>query len=287
MPPIETFNSSRMGLPAVRPISPREFDQIRELAHRTFGLELREGKEQLVSARLQKILLKGGFKSFGDYYEHVARDASGRSLAALIDALTTNHSSFLREPDHFEFLREKAIPELMARGAAEIWSAASATGEEIWTLAFVLNDQLPGRSIRIQASDISNKALDAAARAEYSLDRCRPLPRQWLARYMAAVGDPPEAYQVRPEIRRQVQFRRINLVSDFDWPGVFPIIFCRNVMIYFDRATQERLVRRLSRFLQPGGYLFIGHAESLAGMSIDLQFVRPAIYRKPPSGRLR
>lgn len=271
----------------VRPISAKEFQQIRELAYRTFGLELREGKEQLVSARLQKILTAGGYKTFGDYYEYVSRDATGRSLAALIDALATNHSSFLREADHFDFLRAKVIPEMMSRGMAEMWSAASATGEEIWTLAFLLNEALPGRQIRIHASDISNKALEAATRAVYSVERCRPLPKEWITRFMTPVGRPAHSYQVKDEIRRQAAFRRLNLISDFEWPSPFPVIFCRNVMIYFDRPTQERVVRRITRYLTPGGYLFIGHAESLTGISHDLQFIRPAVYRRPLSGRLR
>jgi chemotaxis protein methyltransferase CheR len=272
---------------AIKPISPLEFEKIRDLAYRTFGLELRAGKEQLVAARLQKTLQAGGHRSFSEYYDYVSRDASGRSLAALIDALATNHSSFLREPDHFDFLRDKVIPEIFGRGFTEIWSAASATGEEIWTLAFLLNDALPGRQVRIQASDVSNSALAAAARAEYSAERVAPLPREWVARYMTPLGKPPRAYQVKPEIRKQAQFRRINLITDFEWHASFPVVFCRNVMIYFDRPTQERVVRRITRFLQPGGYLFIGHAESLTGISHDLQFVRPAVYRKPAGGKLR
>ncbi len=271
----------------IKAISPQEFQKIRDLAYRTFGLELREGKEQLVSARLQKALQAGGHRSFSEYYEHVSRDTSGRSLAALIDALATNHSSFMRERDHFDFLRAKVLPEMFSRGPAEIWSAASATGEEIWTLAFLLNDALPGRQIRIHASDISNKALEAATRAEYSAERVAPLPREWVARYMTPIGRPPRAYQVNADIRKQAQFRRINLITDFEWHASFPVVFCRNVMIYFDRPTQERVVRRISRFLQPGGYLFIGHAESLTGIAHDLQFVRPAVYRKPAGGKAR
>jgi chemotaxis protein methyltransferase CheR len=286
MPPPDVALAPESVRGSVRPISAREFQQFRDLVYRSFGLDLREGKEQLVSARLQKILHAGRYRTFGDYYEDVAHDSSGQSLAALIDALATNHSSFLREPDHFDFLRARVIPELMAHGA-EIWSAAAATGEEIWTLAFLLNDALRGRQISIQATDISNKALQAAANAVYSTDRCRPLPRDWLCRYMTPSGRPPASYQVNAEIRRQAQFRRLNLISDFDWPKPFPVIFCRNVMIYFDRPTQERVVRRLTRFLAPGGYLFIGHAESLTGIAHDLQFVRPAIYRRLVSGRSR
>jgi chemotaxis protein methyltransferase CheR len=140
----------------------RDFDQIRHLAHGTFGLDLKPGKEELVAARLRRLLRKDGFRSFQDYYRHVLADRSGVALAAMIDALATNHTAFLREPDHFTFLREKVLPSLATRDTLEIWCAACSTGEEVWTLAMILNEACPQRRISIAASDISNKALNAA-----------------------------------------------------------------------------------------------------------------------------
>ena len=265
----------------VQPLDAREFEQIRALAHRTFGLDLRTGKEELVSARLRKLVRNGGFRSFQDYYQSIVQDRTGEALLAMIDALATNHTSFLREADHFEFLRETVVPWLRTRTSVEIWSAACSTGEEVWTLAMVLNEAMPGRKLRIHASDISNKALSFAQRAVYPAERCRGVSPPWLTRYFVPEGRPPANYQVSPTLRAQAAFRRINLVETYSWPAQFPVIFCRNVMIYFDRATQEKVIAGLSQHLEPGGYLFVGHAESLTRVGHSLEYVKPAVYRKP------
>lgn len=259
----------------------REFQQIRDLAHGTFGLDLKPGKEELVTARLRRLLRKGGFRSFQDYYRHVLADRTGFALAAMVDALATNHTAFLREPDHFTFLREHVLPSLVTREAVEIWCAACSTGEEVWTLAMVLNEAFPERRISIAATDISNKALEAAQAAEYTVDKCRGIPPNWLSRYFAPGKGPVNTWHVAPRIRSQATFRRVNLVEPFPWGRLFPVIFCRNVMIYFDRETQEQVVNRLAASLEPGGYLFVGHAESLTRITHSLDYVRPAIYRKP------
>ena len=274
--PVETAE-----VDGVRPLAPQEFDQIRQLAYRTFGLDLKSGKEELVSARLRKLVRGGGFRSFQDYYRSIVQDHTGKSLLAMIDALATNHTSFLREPDHFQFLRDQVIPAMGARDPIDVWSAACSTGEEVWTLAMVLNEALPHRRVRIAASDISNKALNFAQRAAYPAERCHGVSATWLSRYFAALGRPAVSYQITAALRAQAIFRRINLVESYSWPHPFPVIFCRNVMIYFDRQTQERVIAGLSRHLEPGGYLFVGHAESLTRVSHSLEYVRPAVYRKP------
>jgi chemotaxis protein methyltransferase CheR len=251
------------------------------LAYGTFGLDLKPGKEELVSARLRRLLRKGGFRSFRDYYRHVQADQTGVALAAMIDALATNHTSFFREADHFTFLREQVLPSLANRDTVEVWCAACSTGEEVWTLAMLLNEACPLRRISIQASDISNKALEAAQTAEYPPDRCHGIPAPLLARYFVPGKGPAKTYRVAPRIREQSSFRRLNLVETFSWGRLFPVIFCRNVMIYFDRQTQEQVVRHLSAALEPGGYLFVGHAESFTRIAHALDYVRPAVYRKP------
>ena len=263
-----------------RPIEPHEFEQIRQLAHRTFGLDLRSGKEELVSARLQRLLRAEGFRSFHQYYRHVLEDRTGEALAAMVDALATNHTAFLRERDHFDFLRDHAAELARGRGSLEVWSAACATGEEAWTLLCLLNETLPGQRIHITATDISNKALRIASKAEYPAERCKDLPRAWLSRYFTPCAGSPPRSQVAPEFRVQVTFRRVNLVERLVMPQRFAVIFCRNVMIYFDRETQEQVVGKLADCLEPGGYLFIGHAESLNRIEHALEYIRPAIYRK-------
>jgi chemotaxis protein methyltransferase CheR len=266
---------------AVRPLEQKEFEQIRQLAHHTFGLDLKSGKEDLVSARLRRLVREGGFRSFHQYYRHVLDDRTGVALACMIDALATNHTSFLREADHFDFLRMQVLPTLASRECVEIWCAACSTGEEVWTLAFTLSDALPSHTIRIAASDISNKALAFAGQAVYGVDRCQGLPADWLSRYFVARERPAKAYAICPRVKALASFRRLNLVESVAWPRPFPVIFCRNVMIYFDRQTQEQVVAKLAANLEPGGYLFVGHAESLTRISHALEYVRPAVYRKP------
>ena len=272
---------SRTDLDGIRPLEPAEFELIRQLAYRTFGLDLKPGKEELVSSRLRRLVAAAGFHSYREYYRHVVGDATGKALCGMVDALATNHTAFLREPEHFEFLKREVLPLLSAREATEIWCAACATGEEVWTLGFVLNDCKPAQRTCIRASDISNNALQFASRALYSADRCRDLPGSWLSRYFTPEQGSPFGYRVVPAVRAQASFHRINLIEPLPWTRTFPLIFCRNVMIYFDGATQERVVRQLSDCLEPGGFLIVGHAETLTAISHSLEYVQPAVYRKP------
>ena len=266
-------------------IEPAEFEQIRSLARRAFGLDLRAGKEQMVSSRLRRLVRDGGFRSFRQYCRHIAEDSTGRALAAMIDALATNHTAFLREPSHFDLLCREVVPLLSKRDSIDVWCAACSTGEEAWTLAFVLNDAAPSKNIRVLGTDISNKALEAAQAAVYPADRCSALPPSWILRYLRPQGRPPSGYCISPEIRRQVTFLRANLLQPPAARQCFPVIFCRNVMIYFDPETQERAIAQLAASLEPGGYLFVGHAESLARISHGLEYVRPAVYRKTDGGK--
>jgi chemotaxis protein methyltransferase CheR len=262
-----------------------EFEMIRDLAQRTFGLELRNGKERLVAARLGKHLKAGGFRSFRHYYDRVKADASGELLIGLIDALTTNHTGFLREPAHFDYLRELICTEYRNRSRLDIWSAASATGEEPYTLLFsalATQESRPLLDVRILASDISTRALSIARSGVYTRDRLAVLPPAWLTRFFERPHDTAtDQFQVRAEFRSRMSFQRINLIESLSVSSAFPVIFCRNVMIYFNKPTQTDLVHRLSAKLEPGGYLFVGHSESLSGISHNLRYVRPAVYRKP------
>src|SRR5690348_17629595 len=195
----------------VRALVAVEFEQIRSLAYRTFGLDLKHGKEELVSARLRKLVLAGGHRNFQEYYRSIVADRTGESLLAMIDALATNHTSFMREPDHFDFLRKEVLPRLIGRECINIWCAACSTGEEIWTLAMVVNEAAGPRKLRLQASDISNKALSVARAARYAAERCHGIPPQWLSRYFTRDQARPAEYTVVPSLRGQVEFRRLNL----------------------------------------------------------------------------
>jgi chemotaxis protein methyltransferase CheR len=265
-------------------IKASEFALIRDFANKTFGLDLRNGRELLVSARLGKHIRAGGFRSFAEYFRFVQADRTGESLTALIDALATNHTSFLREKDHFDFLVNKVVPEWSGRSSVSVWSAACSTGEEPYSILFSLADAFEGRTspiINITASDISTKVLKVAGEGAYSADKIRGIPQHWLRKYFdASRAKQEDIHQVRAEWRARILFRRFNLMQPVPAGQRYSVIFCRNVMIYFNRTTQSALVNRLANCLEPGGYLFVGHAESLTGIDHPLTYVRPAVYRK-------
>ena len=276
MPPARMLDAEQLPR-----LGPGEFEQIRKLAHSACGLDLRAGKEELVSSRLLRLVCGGGFQSFHEYYCNVLEDPTGAALAKMIDALTTNHTSFLREPEHFAFLREHAAELVRPRAPLDVWSAGCSTGEEVWSLACLFHEILPDNPTRIWGTDISNKALRIAERAVYSAERCAELPPAWLARHFELEQGTARQYRVSASLRARAVFRRLNLIERLNWPQRFPVIFCRNVMIYFDRLTQEMVTRRLEQVLEPGGYLFIGQAESLTRISHSLEYVQPAIFRRP------
>lgn len=277
-------------LPDAPRLTRRELAIIIQLVHEKTGIALHEGKRALITSRLHKRLRATGAKSVGDYLRRLEADAGGAELAALLDAMTTNHTSFFREPDHFAFLAGHVVPELLARrhgGSIEVWSAACATGEEPYTLAITLLEAVPApaaRRIGVLGSDLSTRALRVAREGVYRLEKVEPVPAALLRRYFErGLGDQAGLARVREEVRRLVEFRRLNLVEITSLGRQFPVIFCRNVLIYFDRAVQQRVVSMLERHLTPGGYLFVSHAESLNGLAHELEGVAPAVYRRRAS----
>jgi chemotaxis protein methyltransferase CheR len=269
-------------------LSEKEFAKISKLAYEHFGLALNAGKQGLVSARLSKKIRQLGLASFQAYYDHVLSDPSGEALAGMVDDLTTNHTSFFREPQHFEFLRRTILPQLRGRGAIRIWCAACSTGEEAYSIAISLAEEFgPGTvpEIRILASDISTRVLAKAKRAVYAEERFRGLPMPLLQRYLLrSTGPGAVAYRMKPELCAMMEFKRINLINDFSSLPIYPVIFCRNIMIYLDKPTQQGLVQHLTAHLEPGGYLLIGHSENLNTIAHGLEYVEPATYRKPIPG---
>jgi chemotaxis protein methyltransferase CheR len=262
----------------------KEFDQIRELAYRYCGLNIHAGKEELVAARLGKIMREQEIPTFRQYYEYVTADTSGQALVTMIDALTTNHTSFFREPQHFEFLTGVILPALANRSQVDIWSAACSTGEEPYSLAMATLEHFEKThtpEIRILATDISTRAIAAGEMGIYPVERVQSMDRSTMKKFLLRGSGKSEGLcRIKPNVRGAVQFQRMNLMEPFPSVGTFPLILCRNIMIYFDAPTQEQLVRRLCDQLEPGGYLFIGHSESLNGIAHPLKYVRPAIYRK-------
>jgi chemotaxis protein methyltransferase CheR len=269
-----------------------EFEFIRTLVYEHSRIQLGPDKRELVAARLGKRLRATKTESIGQYCELLKRSDADDELAHLIDAISTNHTFFFRENAHFDFLRQQIVPEMLARHRTErwpqfsVWSAACSSGEEPYSIAMTLNEALPrtsGWNWRIEATDISHRILDKARNAIYRDDVVAKLPAATIKTYFQRGIGPQEGnYRVRAELRSLVTYHQLNLLEgEPPFRDPFQVIFCRNVMIYFDRPTQEELVNKLTRRLVPGGYLLVGHSESLTGIHHSLQLVKPAIYRRP------
>jgi chemotaxis protein methyltransferase CheR len=279
---------SQSPLPAFPDSSPelsdRDLKAITQLVYQKSGITLHAGKRALITARLQKRVRTGGFASFADYLTHVEADRTGDELTALLDAIATNHTSFFREQQHFDFLREVVLPPLLEKGSSRIngWSAACSTGEEPYTIAMTCLDRGGPQAsrVRLLASDLSTKVLKIAKAGVYRAERVEGVPFDVLRRHFEkGLGEQAGTVRLAPPVRQMVDFRQLNLL-DPGAVGPFEFIFCRNVMIYFDLQVQQRVVSGLERRLAPGGYLFISHSESLNGVQHGLRWVAPAIYRR-------
>lgn len=268
-----------------------EFDFIRGLVYERSRINLSRDKRELVSARLGKRLRATKIPTVEDYCRFLKSPGSEEELAHLIDVISTNHTYFFRENAHFEFLRQTVLAEMKTRATKErwprlnIWSSACSSGEEPYSIAITLADHLQGWGWHIQATDISHRILARAESGIYGEDAVgRMPPTSVQAHFQRGFGPQEGKFRIRPALRQHVTFRQLNLLEgEPPFPEPFQVIFCRNVMIYFDRPTQEELVNKLTRHLVPGGYLFVGHAESLTGIQHSLLAVRPAIYRKAPA----
>jgi chemotaxis protein methyltransferase CheR len=280
------------GVP--RDLSDREFQSFRTLVATHSGIALGPHKRALLQARLGRRLRTLGLTTFADYHRLlIEHDPQGEELVRFINAVTTNKTHFYREPHHFAYLAERWAPAMVGRAsrggerAVRIWSAGCSTGEEPYTIAMTVADALPhadGWSVRILASDIDTDVLERAAAGVYSIDAAGAIPPAVLKRhFLRGTGTSTDLMRVRPSLRSLVAFRRINLLED-QWPSgaSFDVIFCRNVLIYFDRPTQQRVIERLGACLKDDGVLVLGHSEGILGMTNGLRHVGHTIYRKEP-----
>jgi chemotaxis protein methyltransferase CheR len=262
-------------------------DCIVALVYERSRIRLSRDKEALIRARLGKRMRALGLQTLPEYCEYLDSTGGADEIGQAIDALTTNFTQFLREREHFEFTVDEVLPRLLARNQRRfgIWSAACSTGEEPYTMAFHLDQRFPsseGWDWRIRATDISTRALEKAARGIYPDERLADLPQDWVRKYFQrGVGGCAGHCRVKSHLQQRISFEQMNLLDTSHDDGTFEVIFCRNVMIYFDRPTQEQVVARLARALRPGGYLFTGRSESLSGLALPLKCVRPSIYQKP------
>jgi chemotaxis protein methyltransferase CheR len=264
-------------------ITDAEFAQFQRLIYQIAGISLADSKKVLLVGRLGKRVKALGLPSFGAYFKHVTSGNDPGERQRMVDLLTTNETYFFREEAHFDFLRQTILPQHPPGQAFDVWSAASSTGEEIYTISMVLADELGvNAQWTILGTDISTHVLAIAQRGQYWLDRTRGLPEEYLRKYcLKGVRAHEGTFLIAPELRRHTRFMQVNLNTTLPEIGLFHVIFLRNVMIYFDNETKREVVARLVARLRPGGYLIVGHSESLNGINETVRAVKPTIYRLP------
>lgn len=271
-------------------LSNAEFEKLRNLIYAESGINLGSDKKTMLEIRLRRRVKSLDLPSLSEYCGQVfGPQGLEHELVHLIDVVTTNKTDFFREAGHFDYLVTKALPDLAARHGSYrtslVWSAGCSTGEEPYTLAMVLSEYAQssaGFRFSVLATDISTEVLAKASAGIYKSEQAVPIPAALRKKYFMRSRDPAsDLVRVVPELRTLVDFKRMNFMNaDFDLPQAPEIIFCRNVIIYFDRQTQEKLLKKLTRLLAPGGYFFAGHSESLQGMDLPLIPVAPSAYRK-------
>ncbi|OPY12177.1 MAG: Chemotaxis protein methyltransferase [Syntrophus sp. PtaB.Bin001] len=273
-------------------LSDKDFTRLSQFIQKNYGIKLPPAKKTMLEERLRKRLKYLNQSSFKAYCDYVfSPEGKKEELPFMIDAVTTHKTDFFREPSQFLFLTNTAIPELIKlqkdciRKKILAWSAACSTGEEPYTMAMVLSeasDRIAGFDFNIIATDISTEVIDRAEPAIYDVEKIDPIPMDLRKKYLLKSRDPSQRIvRIVPELRQKVTFLKMNLMDrSYAVPEGIHIIFCRNVLIYFDTATQDKIVRQFYQLLAPGGYLFMGHAETLNNLDLPLQYVAPTIYRK-------
>ena len=272
------------GYPA--PISERDFQRLSAFIERELGIKMPIAKKIMLESRLAKRLRMHGFSGFGEYVDFVfSAEGTRAELIQMIDAVTTNKTDFFREADHFDYLLNVFLPSVASTEPLRLWSAGCSTGEEPYTLAMVLEEfrrAYPAFRYGILATDISTTVLSKAVNAVYEEEKVAPVPLDYKKRYLLKSRDPGKRIvRIKPELRSRIEFRRLNLMDDdFGIKERFDVIFCRNVIIYFDRTTQERLMGKFHARLKDGGLLFLGHSETMTGIGVPFRSLAPTVYRK-------
>ncbi len=271
-------------------LSTKDFNLISELVYNKCGINLQEGKKELVKSRLSKVLREKKIDTFHQYYKILVNDSSGDEIITMIDAISTNFTSFFREQKHFDFLNSNIFPRLKKNiylkknDSIRIWSAGCSSGEEVYTLLICFMeyfDQKSTDNFHIFATDISTKVLNKATRGVYHKDYCKNISLNLLRKYFQkGSGNSDGYYKVKEKYSKLIDFQRLNFMNPFNLANKFDIIFCRNVMIYFNKETQGVLVNKFWDSLKDGGCLFIGHSESLMNIQHKFKYIAPTIYQK-------
>jgi len=267
------------------PITSKEFGLFKAFIYSHAGISLADSKMPLVSGRLAKRLRTHGIKSFADYYNLINNPMHADEQQIAIDLLTTNETHFFREPKHFDFMRDHILPKRAKGVNFRVWSAASSSGEEPYTIAMLLAEYLKADPWQVIASDISTRVLEQAQSGYYPISRAEEIPRHYLTKYcLKGTGEHANTLLIMRELRQRVQFLSVNLTKPYPALGEFDVIFLRNVMIYFDIETKRQITQQMFPLLKPGGYFIISHSESLNGVTDAYEAVLPSIYRKPKNG---
>ncbi|WP_026885195.1 CheR family methyltransferase [Clostridium beijerinckii] len=267
-------------------ITEKEFAQLSNYIKENYGINLREEKKMLVIGRLHNVLAENNIEDFSQYYRYVVSDKTGKAVSTLLNKITTNHTYFMREKSHFDYLKEKVLPYLINSirdKDLRIWSAGCSSGEEAYTIAMILNEFFKQEKLwwdkKILATDISEKVLCIAKSGVYHKEQIAPLPEAWKKIYLKKYDE--ENLVFLDNIRDEIIYRKFNLMEEvFPFKKKFHVIFCRNVMIYFDNKTKNELIRKFYNGMEYGGYLFIGHSESLSGDTAGFKYIMPSVYRK-------
>lgn len=276
------MNTATLEAPATRALSDGEFNQFQGLLRRIAGIHLAPGKKALVCGRLAKRLKHYELESYGEYFRLLTSGRPAHEMQIALDLLTTNETYFFREPKHFDFLRDHIVSGRRAGAGLRLWSAACSSGEEPYSMAMLLADCLGSAPWDIVASDISTRVLERARSGHYAMERAEHIPVAYLKSYCRkGIGHHDGTFLIEHSLRARIDFRQVNLNETLPQFGTFDVIFLRNVMIYFDLETKRQVVQRLIPALKPGGYLLIGHSESLNGITDALHTVSPSMYRKP------
>ena len=273
-------------------LSPKDFLRLSALIDRECGIRMPEAKKSMLEVRLGKRVKALALASFREYCDFLfSPEGQQRELLSMIDVVTTNKTDFFREAHHFTYLTQTALPSLMAlgsigvRASLSVWSAGCSSGEEVYSLSMAISEFASGRAgyrFSVLGTDISTRVLQKAAAAVYEEERVEPVPMPLRKKYLLRSRDSRKRLvKIAPVLRQFVRFRRLNLMDeDYGMKEPFHVIFCRNVIIYFDRQTRERLLKRLCSHVIHGGYVFTGHSEILNGMALPLSQCAPTVYRK-------
>lgn len=267
-------------------LSTNDFHRLVNFIRQNYGIDLTK-KRQLIVGRLSNTIRSMGYQSFTDYIDYILTKKNPEDIEIMLNHLTTNYTFFMREEDHFQYFSQTVLPYLektKKNHSLSIWSAGCSTGQEPYTLSILLKEYFGSKAsqwdTRILATDISQNVLTAAQNAVYDKESLKKLPATWIQKYFVPTSD-PNTMKVAPILRNNVIFKTFNLMDPINFRSKFDVIFCRNVMIYFDYETKHQLVNRFYNASNPGAYLFIGHSEAIDRTKTHYEYLKPALYRKP------